>query len=221
MSKASLLRAKTETDAQFEVKIISPLGEALVAENGKITFTIPGIYTVRATPVQKSLRGAAESEITVKASVADVNAAVKEINDTEDKTTAAIKEKAALLKAAYATLTEEEKGQIDTFDYILAITLESEKENVFYQFDSEVGREQGRELRIRRQPCRYDFRFRKKRHYCGQFRKIRRRNGVYENRIYRCSRRVVRRIHIEAERSFTRNAFRFRVSEILFERLYI
>lgn len=141
VSKATA-SSKTETDAQFEVKIISPLGEALVAENGKITFAIPGIYTVRATPVQKSLRGAAESEITVKASVADVNAAVKEINDTEDKTTAAIKEKAALLKAAYATLTEEEKGQIDTFDYILAITLESEKENVFYQFDSEVGREQ-------------------------------------------------------------------------------
>ena len=132
----------TETAAAFEIEYLSPLGETLVPEEGKITFTQAGIYTVRATAADKSLRGVAESEITVKASVADVNAAITEINAAADKTTAEIIEKAALLKAAYATLTDEEKNQVDTFDYILAVTLEEESENVFYQFDSAVGREQ-------------------------------------------------------------------------------
>ena len=79
---------------------------------------------MRAVPADKCLRGVAESEITVKAAFADVQKAIAEINAAEDKTTAEIIEKAALLKAAYPTLTDEEKAQINTFDYILAITLE-------------------------------------------------------------------------------------------------
>lgn len=132
----------TETSAKFDIEFLSPTGKTLVPEDGKITFIEAGVYTVRAVPADKCLRGVAESEITVKAAFADVQKAIAEINAAEDKTTAEIIEKAALLKAAYPTLTDEEKAQINTFDYILAITLEEAEEGVFYQFDSAAGIEQ-------------------------------------------------------------------------------
>lgn len=128
------------TDAEFSYTYYAPDGAKIQPKDGKFTFSDFGVYKVEAAPVEKCYAGSAVYEIVVKATAENVNALIEEILSAPD--IGAMAEKASKLKAYYATLSEDEKGEVDAFRYIKAVTLLTEKPNELFYFDTVSGREQ-------------------------------------------------------------------------------
>lgn len=130
----------TLKDATFSYTYFDSKEGELTLQDGKLPIGDAGIYTIVATPNEKCYLGSARYEIVVKATLGQVQELIQTILAAEDITT--MQSTSDTLKAYYATLTEEEKAQIDAFDYIRASNLLVLQNDVLYYFDQVAGKDQ-------------------------------------------------------------------------------
>lgn len=109
-------------DAEYEYAVMGPFGKVMSIENNKFTIAEFGAYKVMVTLNELTIYGSKTVNVSVKASVSDVESVITAIVNAEDKESAEVSANVERLAAGYAVLTDEEKNNLSLKpDYVYAL----------------------------------------------------------------------------------------------------